>query len=392
MADDPTPTDPAATTDPPKDPPQDLPDDGLSDAGRRAIREERSARREAERRAPWLTTTSSRAPTHRRSSPSRCRRRCSTTCSRSLRRSTCSPRIPVSDQPDPVARHLALPAAYVRQRRHRSQADDRGQLGEQVHQRRGARGDRPDPRGRPRRHAFDVWGSVQPLLEKAIGRALDAAVLFGVNKPASWPTDINTAAVAAGNTRVRGTANAAARRHRGGLQPALREGRGRRVLRRRRRREDAYKSLLRGARDANGQALADLAGGTLFGEPLQIVAPGLWPTGGAGGTNAEAFALDASQFVLGVRQDFTYKMLDQAVITGRRRHDPVQPGPAGHGRAARRVPRRLAGREHHQLRGRERRDAVPGRRHALLDDKARQAAQERAADISAEIGGGGRTG
>jgi HK97 family phage major capsid protein len=57
--------------------------------------------------------------------------------------------------------------------------------------------------------AFDVWGSVQPLLEQAIGRALDAAVLFGVNKPASWPSDINTAAVAASNTRVRGTATPA---------------------------------------------------------------------------------------------------------------------------------------------------------------------------------------
>lgn len=55
MADDPTPTDPAATADPPKDPPDptptDPPDDGLSDAGRDAIRKERRAARDADKRA-----------------------------------------------------------------------------------------------------------------------------------------------------------------------------------------------------------------------------------------------------------------------------------------------------------------------------------------------------
>jgi HK97 family phage major capsid protein len=163
--------------------------------------------------------------------------------------------------------------------------------------------------------SFDVWGSVQPLLENAIGRTLDAAVLFGVNKPASWPTDINAAAVAAGNTRVRGTATAA----QGGIAEDFNQ-----LLRAVEIdgfvvdgivAKTVYKSLLRGARDANGQPLADLSGGTLYGQPLQIVTPGLWPTGGAAGTNAEAFALDSTQFVLGVRQDFTYKILDQAVIT-----------------------------------------------------------------------------
>ena len=39
---------------------------------------------------------------------------------------------------------------------------------------------------------FDVWGTVRPLIEQAIGRALDAAIFFGANKPASWPTAIVT--------------------------------------------------------------------------------------------------------------------------------------------------------------------------------------------------------
>jgi hypothetical protein len=163
---------------------------------------------------------------------------------------------------------------------------------------------------------FDVWGSIQPLMENAIGRALDAAVFFGVNKPASWPTDINAAAVAAGNTRVRGTASrprrAASRRTSTSSSPTV-EVDGFSV--------DGLVAKTRTRRCCAAPATSTATssptstGGTLYGEPLRIVAPGLWPTGGAAGTNAEAFALDASQFVLGVRQDFTYKLLDQAVIT-----------------------------------------------------------------------------
>lgn len=51
----------------------------------------------------------------------------------------------------------------------------------------------------------DVWGQIKPLIEEAIGKAVDEAVLFGINKPSSWPDDIKTAAIAAGNTVTEGT-------------------------------------------------------------------------------------------------------------------------------------------------------------------------------------------
>jgi HK97 family phage major capsid protein len=55
---------------------------------------------------------------------------------------------------------------------------------------------------------FDIWGALRPLMETAISRAIDQAVFLGVNKPAGQPVDISTAANAAGNSVVRGTAAA----------------------------------------------------------------------------------------------------------------------------------------------------------------------------------------
>lgn len=51
----------------------------------------------------------------------------------------------------------------------------------------------------------DIWGELRPLVEEAIGKAVDEAILFGISKPTSWPDDIKTAAIAAGNTVTDGT-------------------------------------------------------------------------------------------------------------------------------------------------------------------------------------------
>src|SRR5215471_12730822 len=51
---------------------------------------------------------------------------------------------------------------------------------------------------------YDLWAAIRPSITEAIGRALDAAVFFGTNKPASWPAAIQPAAVAAGNSATTG--------------------------------------------------------------------------------------------------------------------------------------------------------------------------------------------
>lgn len=159
--------------------------------------------------------------------------------------------------------------------------------------------------------SFDVWGTIQPRLAEAIGRAVDAAIFFGTNKPSSWPSDVVTAATAASNTYARGTNTTAA----GGIAEdlnqtmALVEADGFDVngwVS-----KTTFKARLRGARATDGQKLLDVSNNTIEGSPLYYVMPGLWPSGTS---KAEAICGDWSQMILGMRQDITYKILDQAVI------------------------------------------------------------------------------
>ena len=162
---------------------------------------------------------------------------------------------------------------------------------------------------------FDIWGEVQPDVEEAIARALDSAVFYGVNAPATFPTDISAAAAAAGNTVTESAAANEGGFHDDvdatigeveddGFDPtgivAARSARGR----------------FRRARDANGQRLAGLNDTLTEYEGLPIAYPmrGLFPAGGGAGTNVRLFAGDFSEFVIGIRQDVSFKLLDQAVI------------------------------------------------------------------------------
>jgi HK97 family phage major capsid protein len=159
---------------------------------------------------------------------------------------------------------------------------------------------------------FDVWGSIQPLMETAIARTLDAAVVFGTNAPTTWATEGNLVgkAVAAGNVVARGTNNAAA----GGLHGDL---------------SDLVATLeadgqvpngaignvttrgrLRGVRATDGQVLQLPSDIPTITYPGSLA--GLWPSG----TNAaEVLMGDFTKLVVGVRQDMTYKLITEGVIT-----------------------------------------------------------------------------
>lgn len=157
---------------------------------------------------------------------------------------------------------------------------------------------------------FDVWGSIQPLMEGAIARTLDAAVFFGTNAPTNWANEGNLVgeAVAAGNVVARGTNNAAA----GGIAGDLSDLLGTLEA-------DGYmangavgnvtmKARLRQVRDTTGQRIlqdADVP-------EITYALPGLWPTGLSA---AELLVGDFNNLVVGVRQDMTYKLITEGVIT-----------------------------------------------------------------------------
>lgn len=161
---------------------------------------------------------------------------------------------------------------------------------------------------------YDVWGELRPLILEALGVAIDQAVLYGTNAPSSWPTAIVTAATAAGHAVTLGTG--------ADIYDDIMADGG--VLSKVE--TDGFavtghvaalsmKAKLRGLRDG-------ATGVPIFSRTPQAATPyeldGVpmdFPTNGA--VDAATSLLvsgDYQQALYSIRQDVTYKVLDQAVI------------------------------------------------------------------------------
>jgi len=160
---------------------------------------------------------------------------------------------------------------------------------------------------------FDIWGEVRPRLVEAFGRALDAAVFFGTNKPATWPDGIVTAATAAGNSVTLGTGSDIAddigsesgimsKVEADGFDVNFFVG------------ATSVKAKLRGLRTTEGALIfqPSLTAGTpntLYGQPLEFPQNGAWDS-----SRALLVCGDRTQGIIGLRQDIQVRVLDQAVI------------------------------------------------------------------------------
>ena len=159
---------------------------------------------------------------------------------------------------------------------------------------------------------YDIWAQIRPLVAQAFGQVIDAAILHGTNKPASWLDGIVTTAEEKGNV-VTATAD--------GFKDIMGAGGLISLVE-----EDGYmvngylgslqsRAHLRGITDKNGQPLFrnGMTGGTTYTLDGQRIE---FPRNGS--MNADGpmlIAGDWNQLVYAIRQDMTVTKSNQAVIT-----------------------------------------------------------------------------
>lgn len=158
---------------------------------------------------------------------------------------------------------------------------------------------------------YDIWGEVRPRLTEAFGKVIDAAILYGTNKPTSWRDGLVTSAETAGAV-VPATSDIFA-------DIMAEDGVIAKVE------ESGYipngvmaaiqlRSKLRGLVDANGQPIfkTDMQGSTRYAlDGMDMY----FPVNGAFDPSASlAIVGDWSQLVYSIRQDMTFKIFDSGVI------------------------------------------------------------------------------
>lgn len=158
---------------------------------------------------------------------------------------------------------------------------------------------------------YDIWGEVKPRLTEAFGKVIDAAMLFGTNKPSTWRTGVVPAAIAAGNgvpissdifSDIMGENGLIAKVELDGFNPngvmSAIQMRGK----------------LRGLKDTTGQPIfkSDMQGATRYGlDGMDMYFP---MNGAFDPAQAQMIVGDWSQLVYAIRQDMTFKIFTEGVI------------------------------------------------------------------------------
>lgn len=158
---------------------------------------------------------------------------------------------------------------------------------------------------------YDIWGEVRPRLVEAFGKVIDAAILFGTNKPSTWRDGIVATATASSNTvtptadlfqDIMGENGLIAKIEADGYMPnGVMAG-------------IPMRGKLRGVVDTTKQPIfkQDFQGTTKYqldGMRMEFPMNGAFDT-----TAAQMIVGDWNQLVYAIRQDITFKIFTEGVV------------------------------------------------------------------------------
>lgn len=149
--------------------------------------------------------------------------------------------------------------------------------------------------------SIDIWGEIRPRLAEAIGKKIDQAIFVGVDKPSAWRADLLSSIAQAGAYVSQGS---------GTLYSAINDAMVKVE-------ESGYNPTgIVGGVDVKGKfrMMLDTSGQPIKGTEIDELPKAYIDNGAWDKTKAQMIIGDFTQAVYSIRQDITYKVLDQAII------------------------------------------------------------------------------
>ena len=149
--------------------------------------------------------------------------------------------------------------------------------------------------------SIDIWGEIRPRLVEAIGKKIDQAIFVGGDKPSAWRADLLSSIAQANAFVTQGSST---------LYSAINDAMVKVE-------ESGYNPTgIVGGVDVKGKfrMMLDTAGQPIKGTEIDEMPKAYIDNGAWDKSKAQMIIGDFTQAVYSIRQDITYKVLDQAII------------------------------------------------------------------------------
>lgn len=160
---------------------------------------------------------------------------------------------------------------------------------------------------------YDIWGEVRPRITEAFGKVIDAAILFGTNKPTQWRAGLVPSATTAGNV-ITETANPDLYQEIMGVNGLIAKVEDSGFLPTGVMSAVKMRARLRALVDTTKQPIfkTDMQSGSRYaldGVPMEFPMNGAFDP-----TQALMIVGDFSQLTYAIRQDITFKVFTEGVV------------------------------------------------------------------------------